>query len=162
MVAEIIRIPEERKAVLIGPSGETKDELESVTGTRITVSDSVQVEGDDPERVYTVREIIKAIARGFSPEDAMNLLDDNWHLHVISLVGEKANTIKRLMGRVIGKRGATRHIIEEATGCKISVYGKTASIIGPWDGVEKARGAVEQLLEGRSHGYVYRRLMAKV
>ena len=161
MAIEIIRIPEERKAVLIGPNGETKEEIESQTGTRITVGDSVQIEGEDPERVLLAAEMVKAVARGFSPEDALNLLDEEWHLHVISLTGEKKNTIKRLMGRVIGRRGATRHIIEDATGCKVSVYGKTVAIIGPWDGVEKAREAVEQLLEGRSHGYVYRRLMSK-
>ena len=51
------------------------------------------------------------------------------------------------------------HIIEDATNTQICVYGKTVSIVGPWEGAEKARQAVEDLLEGRSHGYVYRKLM---
>ena len=42
---EEISIPEERKPVLIGKDGSVKDELEGTTGTKISISDGVIVEG---------------------------------------------------------------------------------------------------------------------
>ena len=63
------------------------------------------------------------------------------------------------MGRVIGRKGTTRHIIERETGAKITVYGKTVAIIGNDESAWKAKEAVEELLSGRTHGFVYRRLL---
>ncbi|MFQ5647631.1 MAG: pre-rRNA-processing protein PNO1 [Candidatus Aenigmatarchaeota archaeon] len=157
---ESIQIPEERKAVLIGKKGEVKEELETDTGTSIRVNELVEIEGEPPG-IYQALEAVKAIGRGFNPEHAFLLLEEGYQLHVISLHGEKPATIKRLMGRVIGRKGVSRRIIEQSTGTHISVYGKTVSIIGEWEGVEKAREAVEALLAGRKHGGVYRRLEGK-
>jgi ribosomal RNA assembly protein len=103
-------------------------------------------------------EIVKAIGRGFSPEKAMLLLREDYELRVITLQGESEKTIKRLMARVIGSRGATRKIIEHDTNCLVSVYGKTVSIIGKTDEITAAEDAVENILKGRSHGFVYSRL----
>ena len=75
--------------------------------------------------------------------------------------GESEKTIKRLMARVIGSRGATRKILEKDTNCLVSVYGKTVSLIGKLDDIDAAEKAVEELLRGRSHGYVYSRLNRK-
>jgi len=154
---EIVLIPEERKAVLIGKKGKVKEDLESETGTRIRVDDAVEIEGG-PRDVYRAKEVVKAIGRGFSPEHAFLLLEEGYELCIISLHGERANIVKRLMGRVIGRKGASRRIIEQSTGAFLSVYGKTVSIIGKWEQVAKAREAVEALLAGRKHGGVYRKL----
>ena len=49
----------------------------------------------------------------------------------------------------------TRYLSEKS-GCFISVFGKTVAIIGRPDGIERARKAVEMLLEGANHSTVYR------
>ena len=59
---------------------------------------------------------------------------------------------------MIGKDGRTRRKIEHSTRTLISVYGKTVSIIGKGKELQTAKNAVEQILQGRSHGYVYKRL----
>ncbi|MCK4714660.1 MAG: RNA-processing protein [Candidatus Aenigmarchaeota archaeon] len=155
---EEINIPEERKPVLIGKQGQTRAELENRSGTTITIHDSVTVEGDDPIVVMKAAEVVKAVGRGFSPEKAMLLLNEDYELRIITMQGESEKTIKRLMARVIGSGGATRKILEKDTNCLVSVYGKTVSLIGKLDEIDAAEKAVEELLRGRSHGYVYSRL----
>ena len=155
---EEVNIPEERKAVLIGKDGSTKGELEARTGTRIGIREGIIIEGDDPIMVMKATEAVKAIGRGFSPEKALLLLNDDYELRIITLQGESEKAMKRLMARVIGRKGATRRILESDTNCLISVYGKTVSIIGMRDEIAAAETAVEDLLKGRSHGYVYAKL----
>jgi ribosomal RNA assembly protein len=154
---EILRIPEKRKPVLIGKNGSVKKELEARTKTKITVGEDVQIYGDSLN-VIKAKEIVKAIGRGFSPEKAFLLLDEDYQLYIISLERETGNTIKRVMARVIGKKGSARKRIEEQTGAWVSVYGKMVSIIGRAGELDSARHAVESLLSGRSHAYVYSRL----
>ena len=64
-------------------------------------------------------------------------------------------------GRVIGKHGSARMQIEEETGAKIAVYGRTISIIGNAEGIERARRAVEMLLQGAKHTTTFRTLEHK-
>ncbi|MBN1941553.1 MAG: RNA-processing protein, partial [Candidatus Diapherotrites archaeon] len=102
--------------------------------------------------------MVKAIGRGFSPENAMLLLDNETFLSIIDLQ-EFGKTKKKLFtrkGRVIGEKGRIRERIEEATDTKISVYGKTISIIGRVQGIEAAKTAVEMLLEGARHDTVFK------
>lgn len=157
MPIEEVAIPEERKPVLIGRNGKTKKEIESLTKTSITISDGILIKGE-LENVLRAKNIVEAVGRGFSPKRALRLLDEDCQLEIIPLGGETKNTRKRLFGRVIGKKGATRRIIERSTGCFLSVYGKTVSIIGTAREIDLARSAVEDLIEGRQHGYVYTRL----
>jgi len=156
MIATLM-IPEERKSVLIGKNGEVKKLLEEKTKTKVTVELDVSIEGESLD-VLKAKEIVKAIGRGFSPEKAFLLLDEEYQLNVISLSGETLNTIKRLFARVIGRQGKTRRKIEQCTGAFVSVYGKTVAVIGKSLEIEAATRAIEQILKGRSHGYVYRRL----
>ncbi len=158
---EEVNIPDERKGVLIGRDGSVRAELERQSRTRITITEGVVIEGNDPLMVMGAAEVVRAVGRGFSPDKAMLLLRDDYELRVVSLQGESEKAVKRLMARVIGRKGATRGILEHDTNCLISVYGKTVAIIGRSDGVPAAEEAVEDLLKGRSHSYVYAKLRKK-
>ncbi|NIO23095.1 MAG: RNA-processing protein [Candidatus Aenigmarchaeota archaeon] len=152
---DFIKIPEQRKGVLIGKEGSVKKELEKLTKTKIEVNEDISIEGESLN-VIKAKDIIKAIGRGFSPEKAFKLMNEECQLVVISLGSETEKTIKRLMSRVIGRNGLSKRRIEMRTGTDISIYGKTISIIGNWKDVEKAEKAVEMILEGRPHSYVYK------
>lgn len=154
---ETIRIPEERKAVLIGPGGKVKKRIETLTSTRINVGEDVIIEGEG-EGLLKCIDIVKAISRGFSPAKAMILAGDEHQLYIISMQSEKENIRKRLFSRVIGSGGRAKNIIEKSTGCHISIYGKTVSIIGNYEKIEKAIDAVEDLLNGRTHGHAFYKL----
>ncbi len=161
-----LKIPKERVAVLIGKKGELKRQLEHVTKTKIKIDSDegdVSISGKDALLLYTCREIIKAIGRGFNPEIAMQLLKQDYGIEFISLNDYAATpkSLERLRGRVIGEGGKSRRTIEDLTFTNISVYGKTIGIIGPLEQIPNARKAVEALLAGRKHGTVYKFLEKK-
>ena len=159
--SEIVRIPHERIAVVIGKGGKTRAEIEKNTATKLTVdSDTGEVEiatKNPDEKFIRAMSIVKAIGRGFSPEHAFRLLDGDCFLYVVEL-DEMAKTEKQMVrkkGRIIGKHGRAREEIEEDTGALISVYGKTIAIIGNDEEIEKARKSIDMLLEGAAHEKVF-------
>ncbi|MBT4351886.1 RNA-processing protein [archaeon] len=155
-----IKIPKERIAVLIGKKGEVKKTLEGETGTKILVDSKegdVIVQGEDALYLYSLKEIIRAIARGFNPEIAQLLLKQDYAFEIIELKNiSRPSQMKRIKGRVIGKNGRTREILEEHTDTNISVYGKTIAIIGRIESVNISKKAIEMLLKGSQHATVYR------
>lgn len=105
--------------------------------------------------------IITAIAKGFSPERAFNLMDDDNIIEVIDLreyVGKSKSALNRIKGRVIGLNGKSRRLIEELSGGNISIYGHSVSIIGTLDEVKAAGEAVKMLARGSAHRTVYSKL----
>jgi ribosomal RNA assembly protein len=167
-----IKIPGERIGALVGPEGRVKATIEERLSVNLQVdsqSGDVQVTlqpaVQDPTVLFRAREVVTAIGRGFSPNHAFRLLeDDETVLEMIDLretVGRSPSDLKRLKGRVIGKEGKTRKIIEELSEANISVYGHTISIIGKTDQAAIAREAVQMLIRGSLHGTVYRFLHKK-
>ncbi len=155
-----VKIPKDRVAVLIGKNGDTKKLLEASTKTRMEVDSNegdIFIKGRDALDLYQTREIVMAIGRGFNPETALMLLKEEYVFEVISLKDFIRNKkdMKRLRGRVIGREGKSRKLIEELTETFISVYGKTISIIGETENVSIARRAIGFLLQGSPHGNVY-------
>ncbi len=155
-----IKIPQERVAVLIGTNGTTKKEIEDSTGSKLDISKEgdVTISGKDGMKLYTTKEIIKAIARGFNPKIAILLLKQDYALEIIDMkdiAGKSKNTLLRLKGRVIGKGGKSREEIERLTECNISIYGKTVGIIGETQQVAVARRAAAMLLQGSMHKTVF-------
>lgn len=161
------KIPRERVAVLIGHHGETKGELEKLSGVRLEVNSetgevSIDETGlEDPVMGLKARDVVKAIARGFSPEHAFALFKDDYYFYLFDIndyVGKKKKHVMRVKARIIGTHGKTRGIIEEMTGSLISVYGDTIGVIGDLDGLEAAKKAIDMLLTGSEHATVYRYL----
>ncbi|WP_324735740.1 KH domain-containing protein [Thermococcus sp. SY098] len=166
---EFVRIPKERIGVLIGKKGSIKKKIEEITKTKIEVdSETGEVfissteKTDDPLAVWKARDVVMAIGRGFSPERAFRLFNEGEVLEIINLsdiiIGNEKNALPRIRGRIIGRKGRTREIIEEMSGADISVYGKTVAIIGNPIQVEIAKTAIEKLAKGSPHGTVYKYL----
>lgn len=157
-----IKIPADRIGVLVGPTGSVKGMLEEKTGAELVIdSDTGAVEiitGEDPIMAMRLADVVRAIGRGFSPERAFALLEDEiLMLDVIDLsrVCNTKSDMARIKGRIIGKDGRTREITEKLTGVGISIYGKTVAIIGNPDQIRIARTAIEMLMDGAPHGAVY-------
>ena len=130
-------IPLERLGVLIGKEGSTKTRIEQAFNARLLIQsesgvvDIVPKENSvDPTTILRARDVVIAIARGFSTERALTLVDDDIVLDIIDLretFGRNERDIARLKGRVIGREGKIRRLIEEMTSAKVSVYGHTIS-----------------------------------
>jgi len=162
------RLPKERIGVAVGPEGQAKREIERRTGTKLTFDSEtgeVRIEpGDDPLGALKAREVITAIARGFSSERAFRLFEDDQMLEITDMrdfAGDSERALVRLRGRVIGERGKTRQILEESTGAYISIYGKTIAAIGTAEQLAVVREALEMLLRGAKHSTVYKFLDQK-
>ena len=160
-----LKIPMDRVGVLIGQKGQTKRDIEEKCGVKLEI-DSKQGEvvinegeGADPLALIKVENIVKAVGRGFSPENAFMLLDDEIDFFSFDLhdyAGKKESHVRRLKSRVIGKEGKTRKVLEDLTDSKISIYGHTVSIISDMMKMNILKKAVDMLLTGSKQATVYR------
>lgn len=161
-----LRVPKDRVAVIIGKNGDIKRRIERDTKTELDINSSegeIRIGGKDALLLYIAREIIRAIARGFNPDIALQLLKQDYGFELINIsdFARNQNDYGRLRGRIIGEGGKSRRTIEELTHTNISVYGKTVAIIGPLTNITDARRAVLNLLQGSTHASVYRWLEKK-
>lgn len=155
---EVVSIPEQRMRILNSDKKLVK-KIEDLGDVKIMLEEGVVIESDDAIKALRVKSVVKAFGRGFGIEDALYLLDDEYELCIIDakdFAGKSSDRLDDLRGRVIGREGKTKNIIEKLANVKLSIYGKTISIIGKWDCVRCASQAVHMLLEGRKHGSVYR------
>lgn len=157
-----VTIPQDRIGVLVGEGGETLRRIEAEAEVRLDVDSqngSVAIEQvGDPVTAMQGPEIVRAIGRGFPPDEALRLLEEEMMLfETIDLqrAARNDNDLRRQKGRLIGEDGRTRELMEELTGASVVIYGTTLGIIGRPKEVDVVRSAAEMLLDGAPHGAVY-------
>ncbi len=161
-------IPQDRVGVLVGEEGKVKGTIERIFKVTLNVdSESGIVEiisapqDGDAASLLQVRDVVNAIGRGFSPERAFKLKEEDMILDVVDLreiFGKSESDIARIKGRVIGRQGKTRNMLEELTKTNVSIYGHTISMIGDFESVSTVREAIMMLIEGKQHSTVYKLL----
>jgi ribosomal RNA assembly protein len=165
LVVDYINIPKDRVAVLIGKRGEVKRRVQRETKVKIEIdSESGEVAvtrnlAGDPLAAMKAADIIKAIARGFSPQKAFKLTSDNVYLEIIDLteyVGDAPRALERVKSRIIGREGKARSYISRLTNTDIVIYGKTVAVLGGAEEVNIAKEALFKLIEGLPHNVVFR------
>ena len=164
-----VKIPKSRVGALIGKHGEVKKRVEEISGVKMDINSKdgdvvIDESSGDPLMALKVRDFVMAVGRGFSPERAWRIFNEDVYFEVIDIkefTGKRENRIRVLRGRIIGKNGKTRRIIEEMSGASISVYGYTVAIIGDYTQMETAKKAVEMLLRGSKHATIYHFLEKK-
>ena len=166
---QVVKIPNDRVGVIIGKNGKVKTEIQnkcnvtieidSENGNAIISSTSRPIVEMEP---FKAVEIVSAIAKGFSPERAYRLLEEEEVvLQLVDLrdyAGKSTNSLSRIKGRIIGESGKSRKTMEEISGAYISVYGHTVGLIGTFEETKLATEAVTMLSKGRSHASVYNML----
>lgn len=163
---QVIRVPLDRVAAVIGKKGKSKKFLEETCHVSLAVDGdtgevtitSNSIEEGDP---FKAMSIVEAIARGFSPQRAIRLLEPDTFLEIVDLrefAGKSENSLERIRGRIIGLKGKSREVIEELTKCQVSVYGKTVALIGDAAEVKLAKEAISMLAKGSQHRSVYNML----
>jgi ribosomal RNA assembly protein len=163
-----IKIPKERIGVLIGKGGRVKQQIEKRCGVKIEIDSETgdtMIMGNksvDHLEAFRAIEAITAISRGFSPERAYRLFDDDelifQQIDLHDYAGKSPNALERIKGRIIGEGGKARRMIEELSGAYISVYGHTVCLLGNFREVKLATDAITMLAKGSMHKTVYNML----
>lgn len=155
-----LKIPKERIAVLIGKRGDIKKRIEDTLKISLAIDSQegdIIIEGEDAVQLYTGKDIVRAIGRGFNPEIALLLLKQDYVFELIDMTQYvKEKYIIRVKGRIIGKNGKARRVLEELTLSYICIYGKSIGIIGESENVQLCKRAIESLLQGAPHAVVYK------
>ena len=166
------KISRERIAVLIGPEGKIKKQIEKMLSVQLQIESEtggitimLAEDAEDPSSLFKTKDVVTAIGRGFSPERAFRLVRDEEAVFDIidlrTVFGKSESDLRRVKGRIIGMNGKTRKIIEELTEADVVVYGHTVGIIGRIEQVEAAKEAIQMLIRGSLHSTVYRFLHRK-
>jgi ribosomal RNA assembly protein len=159
-----LKVPLDRVGVIIGTRGSTLRLLKERSGAEVEVdSETGEVvlheEGaKDPYLAYRMRDVLRAMGRGFSPEHSLRLLEDEMYYEEFDIRDFSGKSKKRgeqVRSRLIGTDGRTRKLVEELTDCLVSIKGNTVAIIGDIEGVKVASKAIELLLSGSEHSTVY-------
>jgi ribosomal RNA assembly protein len=140
--------------------------LQEISGVEISYDDKNKFFEIDPKtqnsyEALKVVSVIKALGLGFSIDDALRLMSDEYQLDVIDLkisLGSNPDLIRRVKGRIIGEAGKAKKIIQEYTSVIISIYDHYVALIGTYDQLSIARKAIDMLIEGREHNTVYKYL----
>lgn len=159
---KVLRVSKDRLGVIIGAGGSQKRFIEETFKVKITFDDSlVKIESADNESdPVTATAYIEALARGFSPYSASDLIDGRaimLELDLRDYVSTK-NSLMRIRARLIGTKGSARRKIEQLTETHISIYGDHVSIIGKPDNAKLSADAIKDLITGARHAAVFARL----
>jgi len=150
---EAVLVPKDRVNVIKDEDAVKK--LERSIKVKLSFEEnSVIIEGEGLD-LFQAKNIIKAMGRGFSPEKAFRLLSEEESLEVIELAEFNDKKLKIIKARLIGTNGKTWKMIENFSGCSVSVYGKTVCLIGNYEQMNIAREAVKMILRGSKHSKVY-------
>jgi len=161
------KVPKDRVGALIGKQGKVKDKIEKSCGVRLEIDSefgNVTIRNAArPQEMLAFKavEVVTAIAKGFSPQRAIRLLDGEMTLYVQDLkgfTGKSSNALERVKGRIIGVDGKARTIMEQLSGAYISVYGHSVAMIGTSEEIRLANEAVTMLAKGCMHKSVYNML----
>ena len=155
-----LSIPKLRVAVLIGTKGETKRKIERATNTKLKISKEgdVLIEGESLD-CFVTEKIVMAVGRGFNPDVALKLKNEDYVLEIINITDYTGKSVKkftRIKARLIGTKGKARKVFERLTNTNVVIYGKTVSVIGKSKNVGDAVEGIKYLLEGAPHGNVYK------
>jgi ribosomal RNA assembly protein len=167
-----VRIPKERVGVLIGPEGKVKRDIEEklqvelkieseAGGVEITLNEKTE----DPSVLFRAKDVVTAIGRGFSPDEAFRLIrnEDSVFdfIDLRTIFDRSESDIRRVKSRIIGMNGKTRRTIEELSEADVVIYGHTVGFIGTFEQVDTARNAVQMIIQGSQHHTVYSYLQKK-
>lgn len=122
-------------------------------------SAGIIIKGGSPIHEYIVSEILEAIASGFDLETALLLRDEEFIFKKINLKtyahGSRLEVVK---GRIVGKEGRVKQVIQDLSECFICLADNNASIIGKAENAELASRALEAIIRGSKHANIFKLL----
>jgi len=143
------------KKIKLGELGRKLDVNFKLMGNTLDVEGSALSE-------YTAANIIKALATGFSMQQALLLRDVDYMLQKINIKDYiRPSRIKQIKARLIGKKGKVLKTLSMLSDCALKLEDNTINILGTTKNVDTATSAILSLIRGSKYSSVYRILEQK-
>ncbi|UZE94032.1 MAG: hypothetical protein IB618_00440 [Candidatus Pacearchaeota archaeon] len=148
------KVPLEKRLSIVKKN---KARLEKALNVSLEFSGkTVLIESEDSFAEYLAGEILDSISLGFDIDTALLLKDTDFMLKKIDIkTRTKSSRVHIVIGRIIGKQGRTKELIEKLSECDIVLMDHIVGIIGRSENVDVASHAIEALIRGSSQSKVY-------
>ncbi|MCX8166782.1 MAG: KH domain-containing protein [Candidatus Micrarchaeota archaeon] len=162
-VTESIVLPKKRYKNLMTKNDIRLKYEETCNVTLSFEKDYIAVVEGEAQNVFFAKTVLEAYAKGFGMKTAIKILTRDYSYRIINLkdFGKNVKDLKRIKGRIIGKKGKAKKTIENLTNCKIIIRGKKVALIGPPESVDDANESILDLIEGKKHSTIYSNLENK-
>ena len=105
---------------------------------------------------YIAELVIDALNFGFEYNAAIMIKEENFTFERLYIKDyTKRNDLKRVRGRIIGKKSKTLKALEQLTKCFIELKDNEVGIIGPAENIENAQNAITSIIRGSKQSNVY-------
>lgn len=125
----------------------------------------VEIKGStesDSMHLQKAAEFVRAFAYGFSTQDAVALLrvDDMYidSFEVKDIKTLSGEHLSRAIGRLAGRGGKTKAVIENTSKTRIIIADSKIHILGSYKNIRIAKDAIVNLVQGSTPGKVYNKL----
>lgn len=126
----------------------------------------VEIKGSEEQSqlLQKAEEFVKAFSFGFDLQDAIVLLRlDDMYMDSFEIKDVKTlngEHLSRAIGRLAGKSGRTKAIIENTSKTRIVIADSKIHILGSFKNIRIAKDAIVSLIQGSTPGKVYTKLKA--
>ena len=145
-----IYVEEPRKLI------QNKKEIEKALKIKFSIKNNIITFKANAEDEFIATQAIEAINLGFKIRDALLLKEEDHTFQRVNIKDlTKRKDLKRIRGRIIGTKGKVLDTIEILTDCLLSIHDNSIGIIGRAENTEKAKEAIERIIQGSEHSSVF-------
>lgn len=154
---EKIVFPTKKLGKILGKNKNNLKRLERTFDAKIEISSSDDMteitikskKKDSGFEEYIIVNVVEALAFSFDLNTALLLRNTNYILRKIDIKGMiKGPRVSVVGGRIIGRQGKTKQLLEKASECDIVLRDHVVGIIGRTENVELANQAILALIRG--------------
>jgi len=138
----------------IGRVKKVKSKLEKELGVKISIGKEVLISGKE-ENEFLAEKILEAISFGFPLDEALLLRDEDFIFEKIQIPGKSGKRKEEIKGRVIGKHGRVREVLEQLSDSSIRIEENEVGIIAVAEDIKYIIQAIQNMLRGSKHSNVF-------
>ena len=135
-----------------------KGELEKELKIDIEIDGKSAVINESAIKEYEFSKIVDAINFGFTLKRALLLKEDDMEFKIIHIKEHTKRNLRVVKARLIGKKGKTKRVLADVSGCEIIIRETEIGIIGEVESVEDLEKAIISLIRGSKQSNIYQYL----
>lgn len=113
------------------------------------------LKGDEYEE-FVAEKVIRALDFGFNLKEALLLRNEDYDFRIINIKNYvRPSRLLDVKGRIIGKKGKAKKVMEEISGAIIKLKRNEVGIIADSEHLEELTSALISLIEGTKHSNIF-------